>query len=213
MSLKDKVEHLSKVKASLQDLRHEIEVNEKGQQLHIRAHDDRINKIYKKLKGGKIVNCERACKCKAHLNRLSRVQKAQKYIAQPQTAQSMLPSITKRDSMKRLTSGSPLLQNSKTQHQGGEYSIQSRGSSLSSINHSLALLNNNSNIGMNGVVLKSSSDILNLHSQGSIYGRNNGRFHNLDTSYRVEKSNSLNEQLARLGGSGVVRERDLIARI
>ena len=30
MSLKDKVEHLSKVKASLKELRHEIEVNEKG---------------------------------------------------------------------------------------------------------------------------------------------------------------------------------------
>lgn len=30
MSLKDKVEHLSKVKASLKDLRHEIQVNEKG---------------------------------------------------------------------------------------------------------------------------------------------------------------------------------------
>ena len=61
----------------------------------------------------------------------------------------------------------------------------------------------------NSSALKSTSDILNLHAAGSnVYGRNRGRLNNLDTSYRVEKCNSLNQQHSKGG-----REKDLIERI
>lgn len=83
--------------------------------------------------------------------------------------------------------------------QVGEYNVQSRTSSLSSINNSKTRLNLQSImkeapiLNTNSSALKSTSDILNLHAGGSnVYGRNRGRINNLDTSYRVEKCNSLN---------------------
>ena len=66
MSLKDKVEHLSKVKASLQELKQDIEDKDHAQEQKIKARENRLQRVYKKLKGGKIANNERACKCKAH---------------------------------------------------------------------------------------------------------------------------------------------------
>ena len=98
MSLKDKVEHLSKVKASLQELKQDIEDKDHAQEQKIKARENRLQRVYKKLKGGKIANNERACKCKAH-ERKTLAQQARLGSNQPQSASSLLPSIAKRESM------------------------------------------------------------------------------------------------------------------